>query len=282
MPLLMPDLGDDHIRAVLSKVCFIDIETSLLQARVFRTGKQSVNAHQLTTTTRILTVAGGTMLDMYEQGKAGVWAVGNHQFKKRFKADPLDDTETLRYVWDILDKNDVIVAHHAAFDKGWLYGRFLELGWKLPSKVTVVCTYRNLHGYNLTSKKLDELSGTLCDTAKISTDFSLWMRCSEGEKAAFEEMMTYNIGDIYDTLFKVYLRTCQYYPNKSIDLTNHDLEIPQCRVTGMILEDCGVHTNHTTGKQYWLYVNPHNGLVYRDRYCTSSANADRGKVIAHI
>jgi len=281
--LEIPEVGfvitNPHVKAIMHKVQFLDIETSLLDAKVFRTGLQNINANQLSSTTRILTVAGGSMYDLYTKGERGIWGYSNHHTKTTFKKDPLDDTEVLRKVWYILDRAEVIVAHNARFDKSWLLGRFLELGWKLPSRFSVVCTYRNLHDYNMTSKKLDELSHNLVGTNKLPTDFTLWARCSKGDKKAFEKMMTYNKGDIYDTLFKVYMRTCQYAPQKCIDMTDYTTAIPQCRVTGDELEELDIcHQNHTTGLTYLLYRNPNNGLQYVDRYNTNSKKSGKGFV----
>jgi hypothetical protein len=283
MPEVMLDMGSPHIRAITKKVTFIDIETSLIPAHVFRTGLQTVNAHQMTGTTKILTVAGGSMYDLYNDGSKAVWAYSNHHDKAAFAEDPLDDRYVLEKVWHELNNADVIVAHNARFDKGWLEGRFLELNWKLPSKYVVICTYRNLYKYNLTSKKLQELSSTLIGTAKISTDFDLWMRCSQGDVKAFEEMTAYNIGDIYDTLFKVYMRTCQYAPQKCVDLTDHSVETPQCRVTGRWLEKLSKkYVNHSTGLEYNLYWNPDNGLHYQDRCTTASKKSGIGKIKHYI
>ena len=74
MPKLTFNVKSEHVRSVMKKCTFLDIETSLNTAYVFRTGKQQINASQLTTTTKILTVAGGTMYDLYTQKKKGVWA----------------------------------------------------------------------------------------------------------------------------------------------------------------------------------------------------------------
>jgi hypothetical protein len=281
MPELTLDMDNPHIKSVSKKVSFIDIETSLLDAKVFRTGKQQVNANQLTSTTKILTVAGGSMYDLYKDGIKGVWSYGNHMYPN-FEANPLDDTEVLRRVWYILDNADVIVAHNARFDTGWLNGRFLELGWVLPSRYSVICSFANLYRYNMTSKKLDELSRNLVGTKKVTTDFDLWMRCSAGDKSAFEEMMEYNRGDIYDTLFKVYMRTCMYYPQKCVDFTEHDNPIPQCRTDGSTLEKLeDVYENHTTGLQYQLYRNPKSNIIYRDRYNTNSKKSGIGLIREH-
>lgn len=283
----MPDLTFNvelpSVAKIMKEVQFIDIETSLIPALVFRTGKQSVNANQLLGTTKILTAAGGSMYDLYTKKKKGMWSYGNHHRKGAFKKDPMDDTYVLRKVWKILDEAKVVVAHHGRFDEGWLRGRFLELGWQQPSRFSLVCTYRGLNRYNMTSKKLDFLSNSLCDTAKIPTNIDLWIDCWKGDVKAFRKMERYNRGDIYVTLFKVYMRTCQYYPQYAVDMTDHTLEIPQCRVTGMFLDKLPeLYTNHTTGLQYYLYKNQKNGIVYRDRYNIRSQKADQGLIREHL
>ena len=273
------DLFDMHVVDTLKGTQFIDIETSLIDAKVFRTGKQNINANQLTSDTRILTVAGGSFYDLYTKGADGIWGHSNSDDHDTFLLDPLDDTHVLRQVWKILDDADTIIAHNARFDKSWLLGRFLELGWKLPSKFNVVCTFRSLWEYNMTSKKLDELAKSLVGTAKIQTDFDLWMRCSEGDPRAFAEMLRYNKGDIYDTLYKVYMRTCQYIPNTAVDMSDPKIPVPQCKVTGQLLEKLAKrHHNSMNGLSYFLYRNPYNGLVYVDRYNTNSKKADCGLV----
>ena len=103
MPELKFNLKDPHIRRLTKKVMFIDIETSLVDAKVFRTGNQYIQASQLTSQTRILTVAGGSLHDLVTKGKEGVWSCSNHR-SSTFKKNPLDDTEILATVWDILDK----------------------------------------------------------------------------------------------------------------------------------------------------------------------------------
>jgi len=279
VPELILDMNDPHVKRITKKVQFLDIETSLIEARVFRTGLQNINADQMTGTTRILTVAGGSMFDLYTKGEEGIWGFSNHHCNETFEDDPLDDTYVLRAVWKILDKADVIVAHNARFDKSWLLGRFLELGWKLPSKFSVVCTYQNLHAFNMTSKKLNELSRNLIGTEKIHTDMSLWMGCSDGDRASFEQMLKYNKGDIYDTLFKVYMRTCQYTPQTGIDFTDYSLKIPQCRITGdLLIMQKKKHHCKLTGLHYHVYINPNNGIQYVDRYNTNSRKSDIGLV----
>jgi len=281
MPKLKLNMKSKHTKALAKKIMFIDIETSLVTAKVFRTGNQYVTAAQLQDQTRILTIAGGSLYDMETKGKEGVWSCSNHR-SSNFKNDPLDDTEILATVWDIMDKAEVIVAHNARFDMGWLNGRFLELGWKIPSRVFVFCTYRNLTPYNLTSKKLDELSQTLVGNKKISTDMELWQRCSRGEKAAFEEMERYNIGDIYDTMFKVWKRTAYYNPWKAIDFTDYSLGYAQCRIDGSKLSDHGTYTSRQNGLSYNMYINKKTGTVYRDRCNQRSKKAGIGYIVPHI
>lgn len=282
MMTLKFDIKNPHTASVMQDAVFLDIETSLVDARVFRSGTQFVGAHQLSSTTRLLTVAGGTMYDMYTKGTNGMWGFGNHM-ADTFEDNPLDDTFLLKRLWDILDKARVVIAHNARFDTGWINGRFLELGWPLPSKYSVVCTYRALSRYNLTSKKLDQLSKTLLDSSKIATSFDLWDRCSDGDLAAFEEMLEYNYGDIYDTLYQLYMRTSQYYPNFCVDFVDYEAEYPQCKVTGEDLEYLeGLWINRKNGNSYQLYFNETLGITYRDRYPDHSPRAGRGFVIHHV
>ena len=276
------NLSNDYIVKKLQSVQVIDIETSLVDARVYRPGAQFVGAHQLNNFTSLLTVAGGTLYDLYTKGAEGVWSFGNHMDLKAFKKNPLDDTFVLRRIWDVLDKADVIIAHNANFDKSWILGRFLQLGWKLPSKFSVVCSYKGLSRYNFTSKKLDFLSKQLLGTRKIATDFSLWDRCSNGELAAFEEMMEYNIGDIHDTLYQVYLKTCSYYPDYAVDLVDYSAMTPMCKVDGGKLESAGHWVNRLNGLEYKLFTNKRLGITYRDRYNSRSKKSGCGYIRHHI
>ena len=270
---------DKFIASKMMSVQFLDIETSLVDARIYRPGQQFVSAGQTTSYTKLLTVAGGTMYDLYTKGEKGIWSFSNHHNKKRFKKDPLDDTFLLERLWDILDKADVIVAHNGSFDKGWILGRFVQLGWELPSKFSLVCTYRGLHSYNFTSKKLDRLSRQLLDTQKISTTVDLWMGCSNGDVEAFEKMLEYNIGDIYDTLYKVYMRTCSYYPDYCVDMVDYDKQEPLCKVDGGKLKSVGEWINRKNGLEYDTYRNPRLGIMYRDRYNNNSKKSGLGLVL---
>ena len=275
------DYKDKFIKSVSKKIVFLDIETSLVTAQVFRTGNQYVQAKQLKDTTKILTVAYSNLYNLEKQGKKSVQILSN-RFSSTFKKDPHDDTELLKKIWKVLDGADVVVAHNAAFDKGWLHGRFLELGLPLPSRYFLFCTYQNLRPFNMTSKKLDELSQTLIGTAKLPTDFELWARCSRGEVAAFKEMEEYNIGDVYDTLFKVWKRTAAYNPVKAIDFTNPKSEDIVCKVDGQYLVEAGTYRNRSNGLTYYKYKNPRLGIEYIDRYNTNSKRAGTGLVRPHV
>lgn len=274
------DFKDPYIQDVSRRITFLDIETSLVTAKVFRTGTQYVQASQLEDQTKILTVAYGSLSDLHNKGEKGVKCLTNRK-SSTFKDDPHDDRELLEKLWPILDESDVIVAHNATFDKGWLLGRYLELGMQLPSHFFTFCTYQNLKPFNMTSKKLSELSQNLCGTDKIPTDFELWARCSRGEAKAFKEMESYNVGDVYDTLYKVWLKTAYYNPIKAIDFANPDSNDIQCKVDGQYVHEVvgKYYTNRNTGKKYQLYRNPRSGQVYRDRYILTSKNAGRGFIV---
>ena len=278
MPDFVPNVGRPHVESMMKKTVFLDIETSLIEMYGFRLGMQRPNIESLVgnSQTKLLTAAWGTWWDLYHDGADAVTAVSNHHRKGAFKKDPLDDTHVLKQLWKVLDEADVVVAHNASFDAGWIEGRFMDLGWKRPSKYYVYCTYQTLHGLNGVSKKLDYLSQKLCETKKVKHEgFSLWVDCSEGKVEAFEKMLTYNIGDIYDTLYKVYMRTALYVNrNKCIDLGGIGI---YCSVTGDSLELLDEpYRNRYTGLLYNVYTNERYGFEYRDRYNTRSKKAGLG------
>jgi len=268
---------DPFIKRITKRIVALDIETSLVTAQVFGTGNQYIKASQLSDQTRLLTVAYGSVYDMEHKGKAAVKCLSNRHSKK-FKKNPHDDTDLLRKIWKVLDSAEVVIAHNAQFDQGWINGRFLELGWPLPSRYFLFCTYQNLRPFKLTSKKLDELSQTLIGSAKLSTDFDLWVRCSRGDVSAFKEMEEYNRTDVYDTLFMVWKRTAYYNPMKAIDFTNYNSKDIVCRVDGQYLVEDGTYFNRKNQKVYHQYKNPRSGQLYVDKYNIRSKLAGTGIV----
>ncbi len=280
MPEFEPDVSREHVKGVMRKTVFVDIETSVIEVYTFRLGMQNLNIDSLKdgSQTKLLTAAWGTWLDLYEGGADKVQSISNHHNKKAFKANPLDDTHVLRALWSVLDGADIIVAHNAAFDRGWIEGRFMDLGWKKPSKYYVYCTYQTLHGLNGVSKKLDYLSRKLIGTEKVKHEgFQLWIDCQNGIPEAFEKMEAYNIGDIYDTLYKVFMRTALYVNrNKCIDLAG---EGEFCNVTGEALtKQAGSYRNRLTGLRYNTYKNEKYNLSYRDRYNINSKKSGSGYI----
>lgn len=281
MPDFAPNIERPHVEKMMKKTVFLDIETSLLQFYGFRTGMQRPNIDSLVEghdTTRLLTAAWGTWWDLYNKGADGVVSVGNHHRKGQFKKDPLNDEYVLGKLWKVLDEAEVVVAHNAAFDAGWIEGRFMDMGWKKPSKYYVYCTFRTLQGMNSTSKKLDYLSQKLIGTEKVSHDgLPLWIGCSNGDLESFVKMEEYNIGDIYDTLYQVYMRTALYVNRyKCIDLAGDGL---YCTVTGDTLTKMDeLYKNRNTALLYTQYENEKYGFIYRDRYNVRSKKAGLGLI----
>lgn len=278
MPTFTPNVEREHVQNVMKKTVFLDIETSLLETYTFRTGTQFVGIDSVKegSQTKLLTAAWGTWWNLFNGSEEDVVSVSNHHRKGAFKKDPLDDTYVLRKLWKVLDDADIIVAHNAAFDRGWIEGRFMDLGWKQPSKYYVYCTFRTLHGLNGISKKLDYLSQKLIGTEKVKHEgVNLWIRCANGEVEAFEEMESYNIGDIYNTLYKVFMRTALYVDRrKCIDLAGAGIF---CSLTGDPLEKLEEpYKNRNTGLLYNVYRNDKYNLEYRDRYNVRSKKAGAG------
>ena len=90
-------------------------------------------------------------------------------------------------------------------------------------------------------------------------------------------MEAYNIGDIYETLYKVFMRTAPYVPRvKCIDLAGEGLF---CNLTGDKLKKLDApYKNRSTGLLYDRYENKTYGFIYRDRYNIRSKKSGQGYI----
>ena len=90
LPEIKLNWNDPHIQQFAKKIVFIDIETFLIDARIFRFGNQYIPISQINSTIKILTVAYGSLHDLHHKGEKGVKVLSNRK-SKTFKKDPLDD-----------------------------------------------------------------------------------------------------------------------------------------------------------------------------------------------
>ncbi len=127
----------------------------------------------------------------------------------------LDDRALIQEVWEVLDKADVVIAHHGkAFDLKKLNSRFIFYGLNAPSKYEVVDTKVSASRYfKFDSNSLNNLGQYLGLGSKESTGgFDLWLGCMQGNEVSWKTMKKYNIQDVV-LLEKIYLALRPFIEN---------------------------------------------------------------------
>lgn len=186
-----------------------DVETSASIVYTFSRFKAFVKPDQVIQEPYMLTWAGKFV------GNPNIISYKLPDFDEQFKEDHTNDRLLIEAMWKVLDECDIFVAHNARYDTGWFNQRCLYWGMNPPSPYKVIDTLRELkqicalpsnslaasaNYFELPNRKLD------------NAGWSLWQRCMMGEPEAFDEMETYNIGDI-TTLEDLYLKLRPFMKN---------------------------------------------------------------------
>lgn len=179
-------------------IFFGDVECSPSIVMAFRRFKENISPNQVIQEPYLLTFAGQFLGD----DKIISDKLTNYD---EFNHDITDDFKLVKHLWYILDRTDIFVAHNAGFDTGWFNQRCAYWDLPPPSPYKVVCTLQTLRKeFSLPANSLDAATRYFNITRKLDNEgFSLWKRCVEGDRKAFDEMETYNRGDI-PTLVELY------------------------------------------------------------------------------
>ena len=154
-----------------------------------------------------------------------------------------DSHRIIKSCWDFLSNANIVIGHnYLHFDFKILNTEFLKHGLP-PLKYVIVDTYLVAKkNFRFSSNKMEFINRSLGIRNKISNEgFKLWVACSEGKKEALEEMLNYNIGDIYSTE-ELFYRVRPYVRNFNVALYN-EMETHQCPV-------CGGETLNSIGYYY--------------------------------
>lgn len=136
-------------------------------------------------------------------------------FPNRFKKDKQDDYDVVKKLWELFDEADVIIAHNGqAFDTKKATARFLYHNMSPPSPYKQIDTKLIAKRYfNFNSNRLDDIGRFLKVGRKISHEgFPLWLKCMNGDKAAWNKMIRYNVQDVL-LLERIYYKFRPYITN---------------------------------------------------------------------
>lgn len=167
------------------KVLFWDIEVSPIVTTSWRLGR-NIN----------LTID-NLLEDWYIICACWKWA-GTSTVYSAAMTEPGDDKAMVAKVRDVLASADLIVHHYGdAFDLKKFNARLIYHRLPpLPDIPTVDTKKAASRVAEFTSNKLEYLATMATGSGKIKTDYSLWLKCRLGEKAALREMIRYNKMDV--------------------------------------------------------------------------------------
>ena len=134
---------------------------------------------------------------------------------KGYRKDPQNDRALVLRLWKMLDDADVVVAHNGdKFDIRKANARFLVHGFSPPAPYLSIDTLKVARAkFKFDSNRLDDLGEYLNLGRKMSTGgFQLWLKCMQGDLAAWKQMVKYNRQDVR-LLEKVYLHLRPWMTN---------------------------------------------------------------------
>ena len=132
-----------------------------------------------------------------------------------YKGGVVDDSKLVVDLWKVLDEADVVLGHNSdSFDIKILNARFVANGLNAPSDYKTIDTLKVAKKYfKFSSNSLNELGQYLKEGKKAPTGgFETWVKCMEGDPAAWDRMKKYNIRDV-ELLERVYLKLRPYIAN---------------------------------------------------------------------
>jgi DNA polymerase elongation subunit (family B) len=242
------------------KILSIDIETAPNTAHVWGLFKQNIGINQVLDTGRVMCFASH-------------WLGTKKPIK--FWSEFHDDHESvIRMAHLYLDEADAVLSYNGErFDIPTLNKEFLK--YKLPPPAP----YHHIdllkvakRRFRFASNKMDQLAKELGVRRKVAHEgHELWIKCMNGEAAAWKKMKEYNIGDIH-TLEDLYHRLLPWidtHPNSALYMDSPT--VPTCT-------NCGSHKVHSRGVQtgksqaYTRYQCNDCGTWMRGRYTILKKN----------
>lgn len=153
--------------------------------------------------------------------------------KKAYKKDPTNDRHIVESLLDLVNEADIIMGHNGdKFDIKWLNTQLAKHSIEPIAAQKSIDTLKIAkQHFRFPSNRLDALADYLgIEERKLSTDFTLWSDCMNGDEEAWEKMIEYNIQDLYP-LEEVYLRLRPFmknHPNLNVYDHSTDVACPNC------------------------------------------------------
>jgi len=178
------------------KILLLDIETSLIEGRFWRLGKQYVGFNQI-------------IEDWYILGYSAKWLFSDKtmsDFVTARESVKKDDKRIMESAHKLITEADVIIGHNIKkFDMPKLKTRFFLNGLKPPMPYQLLDTLSVARKeFAFSSNALNYLGKLILRKEKLHTDYDLWLRCEKGDQEALDYMEKYCVIDT-ELLEEVYI-----------------------------------------------------------------------------
>jgi DNA polymerase elongation subunit (family B)/endogenous inhibitor of DNA gyrase (YacG/DUF329 family) len=250
------------------KLLFIDIENAPNMATVWGIYNQNISINQLLETSRVLCFT-------------AQWHGEEHAY---FMSEYEHTHEgMINALWDFLNEADAVIHYNGKkFDMPVINREFLKYGLTPPSpykQIDLMLTVKKQ--FRFVSNKLDHVCDELGIGRKVSHEgHELWLKCMDGQPAAWKKMEEYNIQDV--ALLE------ELYEKLKPWITDHpNLAMYADERTEISCPNCGSHNiqkrglAHTTTYSYQRYQCQDCGTWSRERRNIRSADENR-KVITQV
>lgn len=179
-----------------AKVLIFDIETTPMLSWHWRRWQQNIYQPQVVRESILLSWSAKWLGDdkvMYSDTRGSIkeW----------------DDFECAESLWQLINQADAVVAHNGdRFDLKFMNSRWLVNGLPEPHPYRPIDTLKILkRKFGFSSNRLNDIMEMLeLGEKRAHEGFPLWIKCINGDIAAFEEMRKYNIHDV-ELLEEAYL-----------------------------------------------------------------------------
>lgn len=172
--------------------------------------------------------------------------------------------EMVRKCWELFNEADVIVHYNGkSFDVPWMNAEFIQLGLTPPAPFQQIDLYSAMKKCKFPSRKLEYISKAIGIGRKNKHEgFPLWVRCMEGNDAAWERMKRYNMQDVR-LVERLYDRVLPWIPSIPSHATyNVNKACPACGSKNLSPRG----TAYTALSQYQRYVCDDCGKWSRDTH----------------
>ena len=236
----------------LPKILIFDIETTSLEARVWRLWNQNVSPTNGMLKSEHKMICWSAKWLFEDKIYSAVCTPAEMKAK--------DDERVVRKLWEMMDKADIIIAHYGSrFDIPMSNTRFVAHGLPAPSPYQLIDTKKvaSKH-FKFESNKLDYIGYKLGLGRKIVTDYGLWDGCEAGDKESLRQMSEYCDQDV-KLLEAVYLILRPYirpHPNVTLFINDNVLRCPTCG-----------HDDIEWGDRYYTYATVYE--AFKCRQCGS-------------